>query len=65
MGVFPALFGITWWISSVIAVGCGLVFFWQAVKHVRTRSRKTALAIMYTSFLYLPIVQIAFLMDKL
>ncbi len=64
-GIFPALVGITGWTSALIASTCGLIFLWQTIVHTKRLSRKSALAIMYGSFLYLPIIQIAYLVDKI
>ncbi len=64
-GLLPAKFGLTGMNSAIIATVCGVLFLAQTFKLIRDNSRKSALRIMYGSFLYLPIVQIAFLMDTL
>jgi protoheme IX farnesyltransferase len=63
-GLLPAKFGITGINSAIIATVCGALFLAQTFSLMRDYSRKSALKIMYGSFLYLPIVQIAFLLDK-
>lgn len=63
-GLLPAAFGITGLISAAVATICGVLFFSQTFSLMRTGDRKSALKIMFGSFLYLPIVQIAFLLDK-
>lgn len=65
LGLLPATFGITGIKSAIIATVCGVAFFAQTFSLMRTGSRQSALRIMFGSFLYLPIVQIAYLMDKL
>jgi len=65
LGFFPAILGITGWVSAVIASICGLLFLLLAVSHIKQLSKRSALAIMYGSFLYLPIVQIAYLLNKI
>lgn len=65
LGLLPAAFGLTGMYSAIIATVCGVMFLIQTFKHMKDCSRKSALWIMYSSFLYLPIVQIAFLMDKI
>lgn len=63
-GLLPAKFGLTGMNSAIIATVCGVLFLAQTFKLIRDNSRTSALRIMYGSFLYLPIVQIAYLMDK-
>jgi protoheme IX farnesyltransferase len=65
LGLLPAKFGITGINSAIIATVCGIAFFAQTFSLMKTGSRKSALRIMFGSFFYLPIVQIAYLMDKL
>jgi protoheme IX farnesyltransferase len=64
LGLLPAKFGITGIDSAIIATVCGIAFFAQTFSLMKTGSRKSALRIMFGSFLYLPIVQIAYLIDK-
>lgn len=64
-GLLPAKFGLTGINSAIVATICGVLFLAQTFKLIRDNSRASALKIMYGSFLYLPLVQIAFLMDKL
>jgi heme o synthase len=63
-GMLPAAFGITGLYSAIVATFCGVLFFSQTFSLMRSGDRKSALKIMFGSFLYLPIVQIAYLMDK-
>jgi protoheme IX farnesyltransferase len=65
MGLLPATFGITGTLSAIVATVCGVLFFAQTFSLMRSGDRKAALKIMFGSFLYLPIVQIAYLLDKL
>ena len=51
--------------SAVIALLCGVLFLAQTLHLMRNRNKKAALQLMFGSFLYLPIVQIAYLMDKI
>jgi protoheme IX farnesyltransferase len=46
-----------------VATICGVLFLAQTIKLMRDQSRKSALRIMFGSFFYLPIVQIAYLLD--
>ncbi len=65
LGLLPAKFGVAGINSAIIATVCGVLFLAQTFSLMRDNSRKSALKIMYGSFLYLPIVQIAYLMDKI
>ena len=63
MGLLPTYFGLTGITSGVVATVCGVLFLASTIKLMRDPSRKSALRIMFGSFLYLPIVQIAYLLD--
>lgn len=64
MGLLPATFGITGINSAIVATLCGVMFFALTFSLMKSGDRKSALKIMFGSFLYLPIVQIAYLLDK-
>jgi protoheme IX farnesyltransferase len=64
LGLLPARFEVAGINSAIIATICGVLFLVQTFGLMRDNSRKSALRIMYGSFLYLPIVQIAYLIDK-
>ncbi len=64
LGLLPLKFGLTGVDSAIIATICGVLFLSQTFLLMIDCSRKSALKIMFGSFLYLPIVQIAFLLDK-
>ena len=71
MGLLPAKFGLTGINSALIVTICGVLFLAQTFVLMRDcltdgqRSGKSALKIMFGSFIYLPVVQIAFILDKL
>lgn len=65
LGLLPTYFGLTGINSGIVATICGVLFLAQTFSHMRDCSRKSALKIMFGSFLYLPIVQIAYLLDKI
>ncbi len=65
LGLLPAKFGLTGINSAIIATVCGVLFLSQTFWLMKDGSRKAALKIMYGSFLYLPIVQVAYLLDKI
>ena len=65
LSLLPLEFGIAGKISALVAVLAGVGFLILTLQLMRTQSRKAALGIMFGSFLYLPIVQIALVLDKL
>ena len=71
MGLLPAKFGITGINSALVVTICGVLFLAQTFVLMRDcltdapGSRKSALKIMFGSFIYLPVVQISFILDKL
>jgi len=65
LGLLPTIFGITGIISGTIAVTCAILFLIQTFKLIKDYSRKSALKIMFGSFIYLPIVQISYVLDKI
>ncbi len=64
LGLLPLKFGITGVDSAIVATVCGVLFLGQTFRLMMDGSRKVALQIMFGSFIYLPVVQIAYLLDK-
>lgn len=65
LGLLPTYFGLTGLNSGIVATICGVLFLAQTFSLMKDGSRKSALRIMFGSFLYLPVVQIAYLLDKI
>ncbi len=65
LGLLPAWIGLTGINSALIATLCGTAFLAQTFSLMKTGSNQSAMRIMFGSFLYLPIVQISYLLDKL
>jgi protoheme IX farnesyltransferase len=65
LGLLPAYVGITGIHSAFVVTLCGVLFLSQTLTLMKDPSRKSALKIMFGSIIYLPIVQISFLLDKL
>ena len=65
LGLLPTIFGITGIISGTIAVVCAILFLIQTIKLIKDYSRNSALRVMFGSFIYLPIVQISYIVDKI
>ncbi len=61
----PMYMGITGITSAIVVSIAGLIFLLPTLQLITRQDRKTALLIMFGSFLYLPVVQIAFLLDKI
>lgn len=65
LGLLPAWIGLTGINSAVVATLCGVGFLSSTFSLMKTGSQQSAKRIMFGSFLYLPIVQIGYLLDKL
>lgn len=64
VSLLPAYVGITGTSSAVVAFLAGILFLLPTLQLLVSPSRKVALRIMFASFIYLPVIQIAFLLDK-
>jgi protoheme IX farnesyltransferase len=65
IGFLPTQEGITGITSGIIAMIAGLVMTYFAFRLYKTCDNKDAKRLMFASFLYLPLVQIAYLIDKI
>ncbi len=65
IGFLPTQEGFTGLTSGIIAMLAGLTMTYLAFRLYRTCENKDAKRLMFASFLYLPLVQIAYLIDKL
>ena len=65
LGLLPLKLGITGIDSAIIVTVCGVLFLSQTFRLMADGSRRAALHIMFSSFIYLPVVQIAYLLDKI
>lgn len=65
VGWLPYMLGITGISSALVAMAGGILFLWQTFHLMRTCTDKAALQMMFGSLLYLPVVQIVYLFDKL
>jgi len=64
LSMVPATLGMTGVRSAIIVVICGVLFLMQTFYLMKTCSGKAARQMMFGSFFYLPIVQIAFVLDE-
>jgi protoheme IX farnesyltransferase len=75
LGLLPAKFGLTGVNSAFVVTLCGVIFVAQTMNLIREclpgrdlsgeKARKSARLVLFSSFFYLPIVQIAFIMDMI
>jgi len=65
VGMLPWVFGFTGVVSAVVAVLAGLVMLWPAMRLFFTTDMRDARRLMFASFLYLPVVQLAYVLDRL
>lgn len=65
LSLLPLQFGMAGKTSALISVVCGVLFLAQTFYLMLTCTKKAAMNIMFGSFLYLPIVQIALVFDKM
>lgn len=63
--LLPFYFELSGWISAIVIGIAGLWFAWYSYKLYSTLDDKVATKIMFASFLYLPVVQIALVLDKI
>ena len=64
VSLLPWSFEISGWWSAITVAILGIGFAWFAYDHTRKMTNKSALKIMFASFLYLPLVQLLYLLDK-
>jgi protoheme IX farnesyltransferase len=65
VGLLPWTFGFVGPVAAIVSVVMGLVMLWPALKLFRSHERTDARRLMFASFLYLPIVQVAYVLDRL
>ncbi|MEY3343978.1 MAG: protoheme farnesyltransferase [Bacteroidota bacterium] len=64
-GMTPWVFGMTGLISLVVCTIAGLVFTWQAWKLYQNCNVSSAKTLMFGSFVYLPLVQLTLVLDRI
>lgn len=64
VSVMPVTQGMLGWLYGVVAIGLGIWFLWRCYQFRKDRSIASAKGIMLASILYLPLLLIAILLDK-
>ncbi len=64
VSLMPIVFNISGGVAATIIIICGIVFIAQAIKLFSKCEVKSAQELMFGSFIYLPLVQIALMIDK-
>ena len=65
IGVLPYMFGMSGMVSMIIVGIANLAMFWQCVRLFREMDVKAARRVMFGSYIYLPVVLLSLLADKL
>ncbi len=65
VSMVPYFFNMVGLIGNFFIIAVGVVFLWMAWEHYNKVDDKSARLLMFGSFLYLPIMQLALVLDKL
>ena len=65
IGVLPFVFGMTGMVSVVIVALANLAMLWQAIQLFKNMDIASARKVMFGSYIYLPVVLLALLADKM
>jgi heme o synthase len=65
VGLMPLMFKMSGWISASVIIAAGIWFTLIAYKLYKNCSNETASKLMFASFIYLPVVQLILLIDKI
>jgi protoheme IX farnesyltransferase len=65
VGTLPYLVGMSGMISFWIVLAANVYMLWQSIRLYREMEKKAARRVMFTSYIYLPVVLLALLADKI
>jgi protoheme IX farnesyltransferase len=65
VAIMPWVFGVSGWLSLILMLAVTFYFLFQAIQLYKDCSIESARKLMYGSFFYLPVVQIAMVIDKI
>jgi heme o synthase len=63
--MIPYFFNMVGLIGNIFIAAAGVIFLWMAWQHHRKCEDSTARVLMFGSFLYLPIMQLALVFGKI
>lgn len=64
MGAIPAMIHLSGWIGAICCMLAAILYFAASVVFYRNNDQKSARRVMFASFIYLPIILLALLIDK-
>ena len=65
LGFMPYIFGLTGWLTVLVISAVSLYFLWLAFRLFVRCDMESARKLMFGSFVYLPVVQIIMVIDKI
>ena len=65
MALMPRVVGLSGNIGMMVAIACGIMYFAASIIFYKNNDHKSARRVMFSSFIYLPIVLLALLFDKM
>ena len=65
VGLMPFVFNMSGWVSAVIIGATAVYFSYRSFQLYREQSIESARRVMFASFIYLPVVMIAMVLDKI
>ncbi|GAA4469176.1 heme o synthase [Nemorincola caseinilytica] len=65
MAMLPNMFGMTGNIGTILSVACGVMYLAASIAFYIRNDHRSARRVMFASFIYLPVVLLALVIDKL
>jgi protoheme IX farnesyltransferase len=65
VGIIPYYLGVSGWISLIVVSVMTVVYLFFAIRFKIKFNRQSAMALMFSSFFYVPVSFIALLLDKI
>jgi len=65
LAVVPRMLGLSGNTGMLVCIACGLLYFLASALFYKNNDHKSARRVMFASFIYLPVVLLALLLDKL
>lgn len=64
LAIFGTMYGVGYRVTIIMSVVAGILYVLPAIRLYKTCEDKAALKLMFASFLYLPLMQISWIIDK-